>query len=86
MITQIASLASLLPQSSGDSPGGEASLVLPDLSVVHVVGGISGRLLLVIGLVLCVLGLGFGVMVFTQLRRLPVHLSMREISELIYAT
>ncbi len=86
MITQIALLSSVLPQSSGDSSGGEANLVLPDLSVVHVVGGTSGRLLLIVGLVLCLLGLGFGVMVFTQLRKLPVHVSMREISELIYAT
>ena len=86
MITQIASLFSVVPQASGDSSGGEASLVLPNLSVVHVVGGTSGRLLLLVGLVLCLLGLGFGVMAFTQLRKLPVHLSMREISELIYAT
>ena len=85
MITQIASLSSLLP-AAGDAHGGEASLVLPDMSVVEVAGGISGRVLLVVGLVLCVLGLGFGAMVYTQLKRLPVHLSMREISELIYAT
>ena len=85
MITQIASLSSLLP-AAGDAHGGEASLVLPDMSVVEVAGGISGRVLLVVGLVLCVLGLGFGVMVFTQLSRLPVHTSMREISELIYGT
>ncbi len=85
MSTHIASLSSLFT-AGGEPHGGEASLVLPDLSVVQIAGGISGRLLLVVGLVLCVLGLGFGVMVFTQLRRLPVHLSMREISELIYAT
>jgi K(+)-stimulated pyrophosphate-energized sodium pump len=80
-----ASFSSLLT-ATGDAHGGEASLVLPDLSVVEVVGGFSGRLLLVIGLVLCALGLGFGVMVYAQLQRLPVHLSMREISELIYTT
>lgn len=85
-MTNFALFSSLFPQSAGDSSGGEANLVLPDLSVVHVVGGASGRLLLLIGLVLCVLGLGFGVMVFLQLRKLPVHPSMKEISELIYAT
>ena len=85
MSLHFAPFSSLLT-AAGDAHGGEASLVLPDLSVVEVVGGFSGRLLLVIGLVLCVLGLGFGVMVYTQLQRLPVHLSMREISELIYTT
>lgn len=66
--------------------GGEASLALPDLGTVEVFGGLSGRLLLGIGLVVCVLGLAFGVASYTQLRRLPVHSAMREISELIYST
>ena len=68
------------------SSGGEVSLVLPDLSAVTVAGGVSGRVLLLCGLGVCLLGLGFGVQVFVQLRRLPVHRSMREVSELIYAT
>ena len=66
--------------------GGEASLVLPDLNSVTVLGGGSGRALLVIGLAVCALGLGFGALAFIQLRRLPVHPSMREVSELIYST
>lgn len=70
----------------GTDPGGEANLVLPDLSTVTVMGGVSGRLLLGIGLVVCLLGLGFGLLVFVQLRRMPVHRSMLEVSELIYST
>ncbi|WP_223145095.1 sodium-translocating pyrophosphatase [Actinotalea sp. HO-Ch2] len=66
--------------------GGEASLVLPDLSGVTVVGGGSGRMLLMVGLIVCALGLAFGFVAYVQLRRLPVHSSMREISELIYST
>jgi len=66
--------------------GGEASLVLPDLRSVTILGGGSGRTLLLLGLVVCVLGIGFGVLTYTQLRRLPVHPSMHEISELIYST
>ena len=66
--------------------GGEASLVLPDLSAVTILGGGSGRTLLLLGLVVCALGIGFGVASYSQLRRLPVHGSMREISELIYST
>jgi K(+)-stimulated pyrophosphate-energized sodium pump len=65
--------------------GGEASLVVPDLSVVQF-GGFNGRTLLMGGLVICALGLLFGLMTFTDLKNLPVHASMREVSELIYET
>jgi K(+)-stimulated pyrophosphate-energized sodium pump len=66
--------------------GGEASLVLPDLGAVTIVGGGSGRTLLLIGLVVCALGISFGALSYVQLRRMAVHPSMREISELIYST
>ena len=65
--------------------GGEANLVLPDLGSVEF-QGINGRTLLMGGLVVCVLGLAFGMAIFVQLRNLPVHESMLEISELIYET
>jgi K(+)-stimulated pyrophosphate-energized sodium pump len=66
--------------------GGEASLVLPDLNQATFLGGIGGRSLLLGGLVVCALGLLFGLLIYVQLRDLPVHKSMREISELIYET
>jgi K(+)-stimulated pyrophosphate-energized sodium pump len=66
-------------------PGGEANLVLPDLSQVEFLG-INGYNLLVLGLVVCALGLLFGLMIYVQLKKLPVHRSMREVSELIYET
>ena len=66
--------------------GGEAELVLPDLGVVQVLGGGSGRTLLVVGLAVCFLGLVFGLASYVRLRRLPVHGAMREVSELIYTT
>ncbi len=69
---------------SGDS-GGEASLKLPDLSSV-MFHGINGRTLLMIGLLVCFLGLMFGLVIYTQLKNMPVHSSMKEISELIYET
>jgi K(+)-stimulated pyrophosphate-energized sodium pump len=65
--------------------GGEASLILPDLSQVQFLG-VSGRTLLMGGLVVCALGLLFGWRFYTQLRNLPVHRSMLEVSELIYET
>ena len=65
--------------------GGEAALKLPDLSSVSFLG-VNGHSLLTIGLLFCVFGLGFGMVIFMRLKNLPVHRSMREISELIYET
>jgi len=67
-------------------PGGEANLIIPDLSQVSFMGGIHGRSLLMGGLVICALGLLFGLVFYGQLKRMVVHESMREISELIYET
>src|SRR6266550_63167 len=66
--------------------GGEAALVLPNLNQAVFLGGIGGRALLLWGLVICALGLLFGLATYTQLKNLPVHRAMREISELIYET
>src|SRR5438309_8955167 len=65
--------------------GGEAALKLPDLSSVTFMG-IDGHKLLLVGLVFCFLGLMFGLAIYVQLKNLPVHRTMREISELIYET
>jgi len=65
--------------------GGEAGLRVPDLGVVRF-GDVSGSALLIAGLVVCVLGLVFGLVIYGQLRKLPVHEAMQEISELIYET
>jgi len=78
--------ARALPAAEDGPSGGEASLVLPDLSQVTALGGVSGRALLSIGIVVCLLGLAFGATTFARLRRLPVHSSMREVAELIYST
>ena len=63
----------------------EANLVLPDLSTVSFLG-VSGKTLLLGGVFVCILGLLFGFVMFTQLRKMDVHRSMLEISELIYET
>ena len=59
--------------------------MLPDLGLVEF-QGINGRTLLMGGLGVCVLGLVFGLVIYMQLKNLPVHRSMLEISELIYET
>src|SRR5438876_12221238 len=76
----------LLQNPAQHAAGGEAALVLPDLNQAAFLGGIGGRALLLWGLVICALGLLFGLAQYTQLRNLPVHRAMREISELIYET
>ncbi len=63
----------------------EADLLLPDLASRSFFG-INGHNLLLGGLVVCVLGLLFGWAMYVQLRNMPVHRSMREISELIFET
>jgi len=75
-----------LAQQGAVHHGGEASLRLPDLSSVRFAGGVDGHTLLLFGLVICALGLVFGLMNYSRLRNLPVHKSMLEISELIYET
>src|SRR5436190_19468566 len=88
VLTPHAALAQPAPagQTAVRHVGGEASLIVPDLSSVTFLGGINGHTLLLSGLVICALGLLFGLMTFTQLKNLPVHSSMREVSELIYET
>lgn len=66
--------------------GGEAALELPDLSQATVWMGISGSALLWIALGICLVGFAFGIFSYSSLRKLPVHKSMLEISELIYTT
>ncbi len=70
------------PEKGG---GGEANLVLPDLSSVNFLG-MNGHSLLTIGLLFCVGGWLFGLVIYMQLKNLPVHRTMREMSELIYET
>jgi len=69
-----------------DEGGGEAALKLPDLSHVKFLGNIDGHTLLLFGILFCLFGLGFGLAIYVRLKNLPVHKSMRDISELIYET
>ncbi len=64
---------------------GEADLIIPDLSSVNFID-MSGHDLLIYGLILCIAGILFGLWQSFQIKKLPVHKSMRDISELIYST
>ena len=80
-------LAATAFAQSDEAGGGEAALKLPDLSSVNFLNGsIDGHKLLLIGILFCIFGLLFGMAIYMRLKNLPVHRSMREISELIYET
>jgi K(+)-stimulated pyrophosphate-energized sodium pump len=85
LVVLAAPLMAQVPEPAERAPGGEAALVLPPLDLVDV-GGYNGRTLLMIGIGISLLGMVFGLVILTQLKNLPVHRSMREISELIYET
>jgi len=80
VVTALLSLLSAAPASAS-----EADLLLPDLGSVSF-HGITGHNLLLYGLFVCFGGMVFGLIMYTQLKNLPVHKSMREISELIFET
>jgi K(+)-stimulated pyrophosphate-energized sodium pump len=82
----VMTLAFALPAMAQSHQGGEANLELPNLSEVTFFNGINGHNLLLAGIVICLLGLGFGLAIYMQLQKMPVHRAMREISELIYVT
>ena len=66
---------------------GEANLILPDLGQATFFSGlIDGRSLLLYSYIFVAFGLLFGLIIYRQLKNLPVHRSMLEISELIYET
>jgi K(+)-stimulated pyrophosphate-energized sodium pump len=78
-------LLSAASASAQENPAGEAALKLPDLSQVNFLG-MDGHKLLTIGILFCIFGLIFGLAIYSRLKNLPVHRSMREVSELIYET
>jgi K(+)-stimulated pyrophosphate-energized sodium pump len=89
LTTLLSLLATLLVSSAAwatePGGGGEASLILPDLSKVQMMG-MDGRNLLLGGLVVCLFGGLFAFITLRQVKNLPVHKSMAEISDLIWET
>ena len=83
----VAALAAVL-FSSGIAVASEADLRIPELAVSFNLFGatVSGRALLGSGIVICLLGMAFGLFEFMKIKKLPVHRAMSEVSELIYGT
>jgi len=78
-------IAAVLLLGDGAAFAGEADIVLPDLTTV-VFGGVKGMHLMYAGLVVCVIGLVFGLIQYNQIKALPAHESMTNVSETIWET
>ena len=76
-------LLALFPATSARAD--ESELILPDLDSVTFLG-LTGRSLLMTGILVCFAGLAFGLLTYSKLKNLPVHKAMRDVSELIYET
>ena len=85
----LAAAAIAIPAAAlADEPthrGGEANLRLPEFRDSQYLG-FDGHTLLSFGLIVCALGLVFGLVIYRQLKNMPVHKAMRDVSELIYQT
>jgi K(+)-stimulated pyrophosphate-energized sodium pump len=81
----LAMLSAVAGAQTTPEAGGEASLKVPDLSQTQFLG-VNGHTLLLWGILFCVFGLFFGLAIYMRLKNLPVHRSMRDMSELIYET
>ena len=84
--------ASLLAMICAPSCAGEASLVVPNIKaesqiVWNLFGhGLTNYDLLVAGLVISVLGVIFGLIVFSQVKKVPVHQKMEDVGNTIFET
>jgi K(+)-stimulated pyrophosphate-energized sodium pump len=86
VMTPLAAAAQPQAEQTGQHmPGGEVNIHLPDLNQGDFLG-MTGHQILLSGLVVCVLGLLFGAWSYAGVKRLPVHRSMADVSELIYET
>jgi len=81
-------LAALVPLLAPDAArASEANIKIPDLGAVSFMGGaLSGTNVLLIGLVVCVVGVIYGWLQYIQTKKLPVHASMSAVSQLIWET
>ncbi len=66
---------------------GDADIQLPSLDQVSFYSGaLSSHAILYLGLVICAVGVLFGLMEYSNTRALPVHKSMRDVSHIIWET
>ena len=84
---RIGALLLALAATASPALASEADIKIPDLrSVSFLNGALSGMSVLMIGLVVCALGVAYGWMQYLQTKRLPVHKSMAAVSQIIWET
>jgi K(+)-stimulated pyrophosphate-energized sodium pump len=72
---------------AGAAFAGEADIKLPDLTTISFLGGaLSGIMILNAGLVVCFIGMIFGIMQYVQTKNLPAHKAMLDVSQTIWET
>ncbi len=66
----------------------EADIKIPPLDTVKFdgLGGISGKALMYLGIVICAIGAAFGMVQYSQTKALPVHECMSNVSHMIWET
>jgi K(+)-stimulated pyrophosphate-energized sodium pump len=66
----------------------ELDLEIPAIDTTYQLFGnaVSGHTLLLLGIGVCVLGMAFGLLMFSQVKRMPAHKSMLDVSNIIYET
>jgi len=72
---------------AGAAFAGEADIQLPDLTQVAFMGGsLQGLTILNVGLIICLIGMAFGIMQYVQTKNLPAHKAMLDVSQTIWET
>ena len=72
---------------AGAAFAGEADINLPDLTQVAFMGGsLQGLTILNVGLIICLIGMAFGIMQYVQTKNLPAHKAMLDVSQTIWET
>jgi K(+)-stimulated pyrophosphate-energized sodium pump len=73
--------------TAGAAFAGEADIKLPDLTQVSFLGGaLAGLTILNAGLIVCLIGMIFGIMQYVQTKNLPAHKAMLDVSQTIWET
>ncbi len=72
---------------AGTAFAGEADIKVPDLTQISFLGGsLSGMTILNAGLIICLIGIIFGVIQYVQTKNLPAHKAMLDVSQTIWET
>lgn len=72
---------------AGTAFAGEADIKLPDLTQISFLGGsLQAMTILNVGLIICLIGMIFGVLQYVQTKNLPAHKAMLDVSQTIWET